>query len=248
MLKISGPVHLSVVIPAYNESGIIRETLNDLAEYFIKKPYLFEFIIVNDCSTDQTAELVKSLSAAKPFIRLINNQPNMGKGFSVKSGVLAARGDYILFKDADLSTPLVELEKMLPLLADGCDVAIGSRALAGSKLFVKQHWFRQSMGKAFNVFVKLLVFSGINDTQCGFKCFKKEAAQRIFSLQRISGFCFDVEILYIAKKLGFKIKEIPVSWSNRRDSRVRICRDPLKMFWDLFRIKINQLRGVYDEK
>jgi dolichyl-phosphate beta-glucosyltransferase len=240
-------IYISVVIPAYNESKVISETLNKLAEYFENKPYLFEFIIVNDCSTDQTADLVKSLSALKPFIRLINNQSNMGKGFSVKSGVLAARGDYVLFQDADLSTPIVELEKMLPLLADGCDVTIGSRALAESKFFVKQHWLRQSMGKTFNIFVKLLFFSGINDTQCGFKCFKKEAAQRIFSLQRLSGFCFDVEILYIAKKLGFKIREMPVSWSNRRDSRVRIYRDSLKMFCDLFRIKANQLLGRYNE-
>jgi dolichyl-phosphate beta-glucosyltransferase len=207
----SESVYISVVIPAYNESGVISETLNQLTEYFVKKPYSFEFIVVNDCSTDQTGDLLRSLSVGKPFIRLINNNSNMGKGFSVKSGVLAAKGDYILFKDADLSTPLTELEKMLPLLADGYDVTIGSRALAGSKLFVRQHWLRQSMGKTFNVFVKLLVFNGINDTQCGFKCFKKQAARRIFSAQRISGFCFDVEILYIAKKLGFKIKEMPVA-------------------------------------
>ena len=243
----SEPIYISVVIPAYNESGVISETLSKLMEYFVKKPYLFEFIIVDDCSTDQTSDLVISLSAAKPFIRLIKNESNLGKGFSVKKGVLAARGDYILFKDADLSTPLGELEKMLLLLADGYDVVIGSRALAESKLFVRQHWLRQSMGKTFNIFVKLLVLKGINDTQCGFKCFKKETARRIFSLQRISGFCFDVEILYIAKKLGFKIKEMPVSWSNRRDSRVRIYRDSLKMFWDLFRIKVNQLLGYYNE-
>ena len=243
----SEPMYISVVIPAYNEAGAISETINKLTEYFINKPYVFEFIIVNDCSTDQTADLVKSLSAGKPFIRLINNQSNLGEGFSVKSGVLAARGKYILFKDADLSTPLVELEEMLLLLADGYDLVIGSRTLAGSRLLIKQHWLRQSMGKIFNIFVKLLVFNGINDTQCGFKCFKRETALKIFSLQRLNSFCFDVEILYIAKKLGVKIKEIPVSWSNRRNSRVRICRDSLKMLGDLFRIKINQLLGRYNE-
>jgi dolichyl-phosphate beta-glucosyltransferase len=243
----SKPIYISVVIPAYNESKVISETLNKLTDYFDNKPYLFEFIIVNDCSTDQTAELVRNLSVAKPYIRLINNESNQGKGFSVKKGVLAARGNYILFKDADLSTPLIEVEKMLLLLADGYDLVIGSRALAGSKLILKQHWLRQLMGKTFNIFVKLLVFNGINDTQCGFKCFKKEAAQRIFSLQRLRRFCFDVEILYIAKKLGFKIKEVPVSWSNRSDSRVKIYHDSLSMFGDLFKIKVNSMLGRYNE-
>lgn len=240
-------MYISVVIPAYNEASVICETLNKLADYFEKKQYAFEFIIVNDCSVDKTADLVKSFSIAKPYVKLINNKHNMGKGFSVKEGVLQAKGEYILFKDADLSTPPMELEKMLGELDDGYDVAIGSRALTESNLLIKQHWLRQSMGKIFNVFVKLFVLKGINDTQCGFKCFKKEAAQRIFSLQRLTRFCFDVEILYIAKKLGYKIKEVPVFWINRRDSRVRICCDSLRMFWDLFQIRKNDWLGAYED-
>jgi len=240
-------MHISVVIPAYNEASVLYETLNKLADYFETKPYSFEFIIVNDCSTDQTADLVKSFSVTKSYVRLINNEHNRGKGFSVKEGILQAKGEYILFKDADLSTPPVELEKMLSELDHGYDVAIGSRALLESKLLIKQHWLRQSMGKIFNIFVKLFVLRGIKDTQCGFKCFKNKVAQRIFSLQRLTRFCFDVEILYIAKKLGYKIKEVPVSWVNRHDSRVRICCDSLRMFWDLFQIKKNDGLGLYED-
>jgi len=237
-------IFISLVIPAYNESQIIADTIDKALAYLSKKNYSFEIIVVDDGSIDDTRDVVGNLSKKCPFLRLICNS-HLGKGASVKSGVLFSRGEYVLFSDADLSTPLEELEKMLPLLVDDYDVVVGSRALTGSTLLKKQGWFRRTMGKTFNVFIKLLVFNGINDTQCGFKCFKKVTAHRLFSSQRLNGFCFDVEILYIAKKIGYRVKEIPISWANRCDSRVRLVRDSLSMAVDILRIKANELRGMY---
>ena len=172
----------------------------------------------------------------------------MGKGFSVKSGVLAAEGQYILFSDADFSTPIEEMEKLVPHFTRGFDVVIGSRAMKNSKIVLKQAWFRQGMGKAFNRLARVLGLADINDTQCGFKCFSGNAAKKIFKLQRLRGFCFDVEVLSIAKRLGYKVREEPVVWVNRADSRVRIVRDSSAMFFDLLRIRLNILLGHYNAR
>lgn len=239
-------IFISLVIPAYNESKVISDTINKTSAYFAKKNYDFEIIVVNDDSIDNTRELVSALTKNASFIKLINNKHNMGKGFSVKCGVLASRGDYILFSDADLSTPIEDLDKLMPYFAQGYDVVIGSRALKDSKILLKQPGLRQSMGKIFNLIVRLLGLATISDTQCGFKCFTRDAARKIFELQRYKGFCFDVEILYLAKFLGYRIKDIPVTWTNRIDSRVGIIKDSLKMFFDLFKIKADILRRLYN--
>jgi len=237
-------IHISVIIPSFNESSVILNTLDKLDRYFAKQPYGFEIVVVDDGSTDGTRNLINSLSQEKPFIRLISNS-HMGKGASVKSGVLSASGDYILFTDADLSTPIEELDKLMPFFKECYDVVIGSRAKKESNILRYQPILRQGMGKIFNILVRLLVLRGIKDTQCGFKIFRRQAAHKIFPLQRLNGFSFDVEILYIAKVLGYKIKDVPITWINRIDSRVGIAKDSLKMFLDLFIIRANILRGYY---
>ena len=241
---IDNNIHISVIIPSFNESRVISNTLDKVDHYFAKQPYGFEIIVVDDGSTDGTRDLINSLSREKPFIRLISNS-HMGKGASVKSGVLSASGDYIFFTDADLSTPIEELDKLMPFFKEGYDVIIGSRAKKESNILRHQPMLRQAMGKVFNMLVRLLVLRGIKDTQCGFKLFRRQAAHKIFSLQRLNGFAFDVEILYITKVLGYKIKDVPITWINRIDSRVGIAKDSLKMFLDLFIIRANILKGYY---
>ena len=239
-------MYLSLVIPTYNESKIIVSAIEKALAYFLKQGYDFEIIIVDDGSADNTKELVSNLAKSCPSIKLISNGHNKGKGFSVRSGVLSSLGNYVLFSDADLSTPIEELNKLMLYFSQGYDVVIGSRALKESNIILKQSWLRQSMGKVFNLLVRLLRLADVKDTQCGFKCFSGDAARKIFKLQRFDGFCFDVEVLYIAKLLGYKVKDVPVVWVNRVDSRVGIVKDSLKMFLDLFKIRINILRGLYD--
>ncbi|OGX15624.1 MAG: hypothetical protein A2166_02510 [Omnitrophica WOR_2 bacterium RBG_13_41_10] len=239
-------IYISVVIPAYNENVRIVKTLEKTLDYFEIHNYLYEIIIIDDASTDVTYNLVDSLSRGHSNIKILRNRKNMGKGFSVKRGVLESRGDYVLFSDADLSTPIEEIEKFFPHFNKGYDIVIGSRALKDSQILLKQPWYRKNMGKIFNLLVRLFIIKGIKDTQCGFKCFRKEVAHKIFSLQRLNGFCFDVEILYIAKSLGYKIKEVPIIWLNCLQSRVAIFNDSICMFFDLFKIKFNNLRKFYD--
>jgi len=239
-------VYLSLVIPVYNESKIIVSAIEKVLMYFFKKGYFFEIIVVDDGSVDNTRELVRDFAKSRPNVILVSNGCNKGKGFSVKNGVLVSKGDYVLFSDADLSTPIAELDKLMFYFAQGYDVVIGSRALKGSDIILKQPWIRQNMGKVFNLLVRGLRLADVRDTQCGFKCFSRVAAEKIFKLQRFDRFCFDVEILYIAKRLGFKIKDVPVAWVNRIDSRVAIFKDSVKMFIDLFKIRINAFRGLYN--
>ncbi|MCX5707299.1 MAG: glycosyltransferase family 2 protein [Candidatus Omnitrophica bacterium] len=241
-----GTIFISLVIPAYNESKTIANAIDKVLLYFTKKDYLFEIIVVDDGSIDDTGYLVTNLSKKWPSIRLITHTHNIGKGFSVKNGILAARGDYILFSDADLSVPIEELDKIMAYFSQGYDMVIGSRALQESSIILRQSWFRQGMGRIFNLLVRLLGLASIRDTQCGFKCFSKNAAQKIFNLQRLNSFCFDVEILHIAKFLKYKIKEVPIIWINRVDSRVSIIKDSLLMLFDLLKIRLNILLGFYN--
>ncbi|HHV62461.1 MAG TPA: glycosyltransferase family 2 protein [Firmicutes bacterium] len=245
---------LSIVIPAYNEEGRIGETLDKITGYFTVDSLSactwvdvgiewdrIEIIVVDDGSTDGTCDLVEARSKRAVgegiIIRLLRNGVNRGKGFSVKQGVLAAGGDYILFSDADLSTPIGEAKKLIYWLSRGYDVVIGSRALAGSRITIPQPLHRRIMGRVFNHLVQLVAIRGIQDTQCGFKAFTREAAQTLFPMQRVDGFAFDVEILYLARQFGFKIKEVPVEWRNSQGTRVRAGVDSAVMFCDLLRIR-----------
>lgn len=237
---------LSIVIPAYNEEKRLPATLGRITDYLEIHFPNHEIIVVDDGSTDGTAAVVEAAIEHDKAIRLIRYMPNLGKGHAVKTGVLAARGSRVLVSDADLSTPIEEVEKLLPALADSA-VAIGSRARRDARILAYQPWYRMALGKNFNRIVRLLAVRGISDTQCGFKCWRGDAAREVFSRTRISGFAFDVESLYIARKLGLEIREIGVDWRNDPESKVHPVFHSLQMFRELLTIRSFSLFGCYDE-
>lgn len=238
-------LRLSVVIPAYNEEARIERTLARTVEYLDAtewRPY--EVLVVSDGSTDRTEALVRAFAEAHPQVQLLAYQPNRGKGHAVRYGILRAQGEWVLFSDADLATPIEELEKLAPHLKRGYDVAIGSRPLRESQLVVRQPFYREWAGRAFNKVVQLLAVRGIHDTQCGFKLFTHESAQAIFSLCRLDGFSFDFEALYYARRLGYTIAEVPIRWMHQEGSKVRMLRDGLRMLRDLVWLRLTAPRKL----
>lgn len=229
-------VHLSVVVPAYNEEKRLPETLKKIKSFLKSRAFQSEIIVVDDGSSDRTAEIAEA-ELADFSGSVLRNPGNKGKGYSVRSGMLEAGGKYILFSDADLSTPIEEVESFLKILEGGTDIVIGSRALEESAVQVRQNFLRELMGKTFNRMARLLTFRGVKDSQCGFKIFTQKSARDLFSRQTLDGFGFDVELVYLAQKLGYKIVEQPVVWRNAAGSRVRIVSDSLNMFLDLLRIR-----------
>lgn len=230
------PKFVSIVIPAYNEGARIQSTLEQVVSYLSTNFSQFEIILVDDGSTDDTAHKVALAARTEPRIRLLSFLTNRGKGFVVRQGMLAARGDAVFFTDADLSTPAEEIAKGLQGLEEGCPVVIASRRRPGSVIARRQGWPREGVGKAFSLAVRSLLSLPFLDTQCGFKCFSREAAREIFSRARIDGFVFDVEILVIARRLGYPVKEIPICWTNAPDSRVRPARHLPRVVRELWRI------------
>jgi dolichyl-phosphate beta-glucosyltransferase len=241
----SPDVWLTVVVPAYNESSRIDACLTRILEYLNAFPHGSELIVVVDGATDDTVNRAEAAKPGRVSMRVIHSQVNHGKGYSVRRGMLAARGRAILFSDVDLSTPIEEVERLLAALEAGADVAIGSRSIAGADVRVRQPLWRQSMGRIFNWFVQRLALPGIIDSQCGFKCFRAEAASRIFERQRLNGFAFDVEVLFVARLLGYRIAEVPVLWINDPKSSVHPIRDSADMLKDLVRIRWRHLQGRY---
>ncbi len=235
-------MEITVVIPTYNEVRNIKKGLTEIIKYCKENFDKYEIIVVDD-SDDDTARIARSYSDKN--IKVIKNKIRRGKGYSVKQGVLASQYSLVLFCDIDLATPIRELGKMLEYIAEGYDIVIGSRNLENSIIRERQPFHRRFMGKSFASLVKFIAVSGFEDTQCGFKLFKADAAKEIFPLQTISRFSFDVELLFIAKKLGYKIKEVPVTWNNDPDSRVNVIKDTTRMLADLFRIRSNDLLGKY---
>lgn len=231
---------ISVVIPAYNEAERLPPTLADVCRFFQEKRFVFELLVVSDGSTDRTEAIVRSLSAQNTKIKLLVNAKNEGKGYSVRRGALAACGDYILFMDADSSTAIAELDAFWPHLSQ-YDVIIASRGLPDSRIDKHQFWAREATGKLFNFFIQLLFLPGIKDTQCGFKLFKREAAVRIFRQARTNRFVFDVEILCLARKMGYQILELPITWTNSKPSKVSFFKDFYNILSDLVRIKFTGL-------
>ena len=237
---------LSIIIPAYNEAKRISRTLETIQRYIEGKSWGAEVIVVNDGSSDETAAVVESYRSQWKALRVIDNGGNRGKGFSVRNGALGAQGDVILFTDADLSAPITEAPKLIDPIVNGeCDVTFGSRAVDRSLIGVHQSPFRETSGRIFNLFVQGLIGLPFKDTQCGFKAFRRSAAGPVFERQTIMGFGFDPEVLYIAKKRGLRLREIPVRWDHVEGTTVRFLRDSCRMFLDLLRIRWNDLCRKY---
>lgn len=239
---------LSIIIPAYNEEKRLGRTLTSIRDYFASQSVAMEdieIIVVDDGSSDGTAKVAREYERLMPELRLIQNAGNRGKGFSVKHGMLEARGKIALFTDADLSSPIEESSKLLAALKAGNDVAIGSRALDRSLITVHQSHLREIAGMIFNGFVRVLTGLPFHDTQCGFKAFVRERAQIAFEQQRIERFGFDPEILFIAKRHGLRTVEVPVRWAHDAGTKVHVFRDSLLMFGDLVVIRWNALIGRY---
>jgi glycosyltransferase involved in cell wall biosynthesis len=240
-------VFLSVVIPAYNEEKRLPKTLNEIFDYLSKKNFSFEVIVVNDGSKDKTAEIVRELMKRYPNLKLIDNKENRGKGAVVRQGMLEAKGKLRLFSDADHSTPISEIEKFLIEFEKGADVVIASREIKGAILDPPQPLFRRFVGEGFKILRKIVVgLWEIQDTQCGFKCFKSEVVEKIFPKCKINRFAFDPEILILAKKAGYKIKEIPVYWRNDPNSKVKF-KSIFNMAKDLFKIRFNLIFKKYEK-
>lgn len=235
--------HLSVVVPAYNEEERLPRTLHRLHEYYSGQPYTYDVTVVSDGSKDGTGELVRAFAAEHPEFRLHEYHPNRGKGYAVRVGMLEAKGDLILFCDADLATPQEETEKLLKHMEEGADVAIGSRPKQDSQLEIRQPWYREFLGRAFNFAVQTLAIRGIDDTQCGFKMFTRKATQDIFSRCKLDGFSFDFESLIIARDLGYRIDEVPIRWAHQDGSKVNLVRDGIRMLRDLIKIRMKGKRA-----
>lgn len=238
---------LSVVIPAHNEGGRLPQTLQSVFDYLERKAGASEVVVVDDGSTDTTPTLVESLAASRhPRLRLLRNETNRGKGYSVRRGVLAAKGAVVLFTDADLSSPITEADKLLAALAAGHDIAIGSRAIDPQLTRFEQPFLRRLLAELFVFATRLLLGLPYRDTQCGFKAFKRLAVLPVFQRQRIEGFGFDPELLFLARRAGLRCAEVGVLWRHDPDSRVRVWRDGLRMVLDLLRVRWYSFRGRYD--
>jgi len=233
---------LSVVVPAYNEALRIPATLLETSNYLRRAEIQFEICVVDDGSTDSTAEVVKRFSTLVTEVRLIQLSENSGKGAAIKKGLAEARGKLILCIDADGATPIAELDKLLPHIERGkCEIAFGSRAIFDDETEVKASIHRKCLGRIFNLAVNLLLVRGVKDTQCGFKLFSQKAARFLASRQRCNNFAFDVELLHIAQKCEIPFKEVAINWTDIPGTKVNVIRDGLKMFLELFRIRKNHL-------
>lgn len=230
--------YLSVVVPAYNEEARLPRALAGMAEYYSSQSYSVELIVVSDGSRDRTADLVREFSVDHPEFRVIEYQPNRGKGYAVRTGIAEAKGDFVLFADADMATPPEETEKLLKHMREGAQVAIGSRPLAESNLEKHQPFWREWFGRASNKVVQFLGVRGIQDTQCGFKMFTRETAHEIFRRCKLNEFGFDIESLMIARDLGYRIDEVPIRWADQEGSKVVLMRDAPRAFRDLVKLRM----------
>jgi dolichyl-phosphate beta-glucosyltransferase len=235
----------SIVVPAYNEAQRIGETLEKALAYSAQRGWELEIIVVNDGSTDATAQIVRGLAAKNPVLHLLENPGNRGKGYSVRNGMLHARGEVLLFSDADFSSPIEEAEKLFGAIAQGADIAIGSRWLRTELQTRRQPIYRQLYGRLFNLALRLVLGLNFKDTQCGFKAFSRRAAIAIFPLQNVERWGFDPELLYLAQKFGLKTVEVPVTWSHREGTRLSPLRDGFHMLAELFKIRWNSWSGKY---
>ena len=239
------PLTLSIVLPAYNEAARIGGSLDKITEYAQQHAWNVEVIVVNDGSSDNTAEIVRQYATRYSWLRSIDNPGNRGKGYSVRNGMLHARGDILLFSDADLSSPIEEADKLIAALQAGADVAIGSRWVRKELQVVPQPLRRQILGRMFNLALRVVLGLNFKDTQCGFKAFRRSAAELVFTQQQVETWGFDPELLYLAKKAGLRIVEVPVYWAHSEGTRLHPLRDGIRMFAQLFQIRWNAITGKY---
>jgi len=238
-------VRYSIVIPAYNESRRIERSLQKVLAYLAHQRWDVEVIIVNDGSRDNTADIVRRYVDANPVLRLIENPGNRGKGYSVRNGMLHARGDVMLFSDADFSAPIEEAPKLFEQIEAGADVAIGSRWIRPELQTHKQSLHRQLFGRVFNLALRLALGLRFKDTQCGFKAFSRRAADTIFPLQKIERWGFDPELIFLAEKKGFKVVEVPVRWAHEQGGSIHPIRDGLRMLLEVLKVRWYWTAGKY---
>ncbi len=236
----------SIVIPAYNESARLGATLEKVLAYVRQQGWDAEVIVVNDGSRDSTAGIVRAYAGKNPILRLVENPGNRGKGYSVRNGILNSRGDIVVFSDADLSSPIEEMPKLLQALSAGADIAIGSRWLRAELQTQRQSLHRQLFGRIFNGLNRIILGLHFKDTQCGFKAFTRRAAQTILPLQRIERWGFDPEILFLARKFGFRVEEVPVRWGHSGGTRINPLMDGARMFQEMLRIRWYDMTGKYE--
>jgi dolichyl-phosphate beta-glucosyltransferase len=242
---LTGALTLSIVIPAYNEGSRLPRTFPSIMRYLEALSFSYEVIVVDDGSTDGTGRIVLEMAAADPRVTLITHEANQGKGKAVQTGMLAARGDYIIFTDADLSTPIEMVESFVAHMANGCDIVVGNRRMKESRLEIRQTRLREFLGRVFTRLTRLVLGSEVSDQTCGFKGFTRRAAAEVFRRQRIADWAFDAEILHIASRLGLKIRQQPVVWRDDAKSKVRVGRACVKSLTSLVAIWYNGVTGKY---
>jgi dolichyl-phosphate beta-glucosyltransferase len=238
----------SIVIPAYNEARRILATLEHVVECIRNNHWFAEVVVVDDGSRDQTVEVVRAFMEHAPEVRLLENRGNRGKGYSVRHGLLQSLGEVVMFTDADLSAPIEEAHGLFKAIAAGADIAIGSRWLESTRQTIRQPLYRQFFGRCFNAVTRAVMALPFADTQCGFKAFTRAAAQTVFQLQTIDRWGFDPEILFIALKRGYQIKEVPVSWAHDERTKMSYLKDGMRMLEDLAQVRWNALLGRYDRR
>ncbi|MBI4927372.1 MAG: glycosyltransferase [Anaerolineae bacterium] len=234
---------LSIILPAYNEERRIADALDKVSAFMRSQPYEVEVVVVENGSSDRTLEIAQSYQASLPELRVFQ-EIGRGKGLAVRRGMLEARGTYRIFCDVDFSMPVEEINRFIPPALESVDVAIASREAPGAHRYGEPE-LRHFIGRGFNTLVRLLALPGLQDSQCGFKCFRDEVAERVFALQTTRGWTFDVEVLFIARKMGYSIQEVPIPWYFNPESKIRVWNDSVHMFMDLLTIRWNSLRGRY---
>jgi len=235
---------LSIIIPAWNEENRLPDTLETIYEFFSGQPYTFDIHLVENGSTDRTAAVAERFAKDHPLL-YIHREPFPGKGNAVRTGMLAASGQYRFMADVDLSMPVDQFPRFLPPQLEDCDIAIGSREAPGAVRYGEPE-YRHFGGRLINTLIRSLALPGLQDTQCGFKCFRNEAAMDLFACQTQTGWSFDIEVLYVARLRGYRIIELPIPWHYRSGSKIRPIRDAVRMISDIFRIRRNHRKGLYD--